>query len=125
MLDDNGNIVNWFTTIEQATKQNNISVISIQKCTSGENKFAFHYTYMYLNKYNSIESKELYFNDYDSNYNVTNETKIVFKYSINNELIETYNSIGEASRTNHIKHDIIKTKCLTNEPYKGYIYSFS
>jgi len=104
-FDKEGNFIrDWKSTLE-ASNTLNIPFESIKKCIRGLYKTAGNYHW----------SKDKSFSPKSRNHNA----KIVLQYDLNNNFINKYNSITQASVLNNIQRNSIKNCCMNKQKTAG------
>ena len=109
-----GNFIKEWSNANVVYNEIGIKDSNIGRCASNSKGFRtagdFYWSYEKLSKYPIREKIKC--------------TKKVFKYDLNNNLIESYESLLEASKKNSINNKILSSKILKNKTINGFKYSY-
>ena len=107
-----GKLINTYDDCVKASLATGCNKNGINCCCNGRNKYCGGYIWCFENEYKPIKIKQ--------------KEKSVNRYDLNNNLIDSYNSISEASRALNINRNLIGEAC--NNKIKqagGYIWRFN
>lgn len=107
-----GELINIFTDCVEASKRTNCNKSGINSCCNGRFKQCGGYTWCFENEYKPLKIRQ--------------KEKSVNRYDLNNNYIDSYNSIIEASKALNINRNLIGAVCNNKKTQAGgYIWRFN
>lgn len=106
-FDFNGNLLNSYYGISEASRLTKIPISSIFSCCNGINKSAGGFIWSFFEKAEMPKYKQI---------------KIVKKYDTNHILLKTYNSMREAEKMEKISSQTLNKYANSNTIYKGFYW---
>ena len=126
-----GEIVNEFNSITDAARYYKTSSSNISRVCLGELRYMKNTVFVYKANFDEIKDYRVPNHHYKgAKFSETHRRKMgisnpnskpVYKYDLEYNLIETYYSRSEAERQNNFKKEFLRTRL--NTPIEGYIYS--
>lgn len=104
-VSNTGQIIATYDSIQQAAKLNNLSASHITACCKGTRNSIGGYFWSYADQIDSLTIK------ISNTYKYHNNSLIVYQYSLNNELINTFKSCNDASKASNCAASSIARCC--------------
>lgn len=125
-----GEIINEFNSITEASKYYNTSTSNISRVCLGSLNYIKDTVFVYKEDFDETKDyiKKHHFEgikfseEHKRKMGISNpKSKLVYKYDLNYNLIDTYYSRSEAERQNNFKKEFLRRRM--NIPINGYIFS--
>ena len=117
MIDENNQIIKTYSSIREASKDNNVDPKTIRDNLSNK------YNYKGKQQYRELTREEIERLGYQIESHSRIDNRPIEVYTLNGEYVETYSSISEASNSLNIKIEEIQ-KCLSSNISTPYRYIF-
>lgn len=114
--DINGKLLNKFDSIKECSIKLNIPRRNIQNVLKVNNKTTHHFYFSYSNKFDYIKITP----------KLPSNTKSVIQYNLDNEIINTYISVKEASIKLNVAYTNMSRHLSQNKPktIRGYVFKY-